>query len=625
MYQAPLQDLRFVLEQLLEVERLGALPRYRTFSTDIAAAVLEEAGRFAQTVLAPINRLGDQTGARFADGAVEMPAPFREAYRRFVEGGWPQMTAEEAHGGQGAPIVLAVATEEIWSGANLAFTLCPLLGRGAAEALERNASTTLAARVLPRLVSGRWTGTMNLTEPQAGSDLAAIRTRATPEGDHYRIRGQKIFITYGEHDLAENIVHLVLARIDGAPPGVHGISLFAVPKWLIGDGGELGERNDLQCVSIEHKLGIHASPTCVMTYGEHGGAIGYLIGQPHRGLEYMFVMMNSARLSVGVQGVGLSELALQQALDWSRSRVQGHPVGAAAPTGTTAIIEHPDVRRMLLTIKANVEAMRALALYTALQLDLARGQEDAALRAAALARGELLIPIVKGWCTEQATELASLSVQIHGGMGFIEETGVAQTLRDARITSIYEGTTGIQANDLLGRKLHRDQGAAMTELLTQWLRELEAAGAGNPAAATVRDATIEALAALREATDAMLQQLAASPSRAYAVSVPYLQLCGLVLGGALMARAALIAAARLSSGSVGATPAGDAEPAAGATPAANPEPAASPGPAASAAFYCSKLQTARFYAQVLLPQSLALLRVIQWGGASVAEADPQLI
>ena len=614
MYQAPIQDLRFVLEELLGVACLDSLPRYRDFSIDLAAAVLEEAARFAETVLAPINRLGDRTGARFADGAVEMPAAFREAYRRFVEGGWPQMTADPAHGGQGAPIVLAAATEEIWSGANLAFTLCPLLGRGATEALERNASAELAARLLPNLVSGRWTSTMNLTESQAGSDLAAIRTRATPQGDHYRIRGQKIFITYGEHDLAENIVHLVLARIDGAPPGVHGISLFAVPKRLMGEGGALGARNDLQCLSIEHKLGIHASPTCVMSYGEHDGAIGYLIGEPHRGLEYMFVMMNSARLSVGVQGVGLSQLALQQSLEWARSRVQGHPVGDVGDVGDAGdaggvapapIIAHPDVRRMLLTIKANVEAMRALALYTALQLDLARGEEDPALRAAALARGELLIPIVKGWCTEQASELASVSVQIHGGMGFIEETGAAQTLRDARITSIYEGTTGIQANDLLGRKLQRDQGAAMTELLTQWLRELETVGAGDPAVATVRDAAIEALAALRDATDAMLRQLAASPPRAYAVSVPYLRLCGGVLGGALMARAAVIAATQLAAGS-------------GTAPAAVSD-------SADAAFYRSKLQTARFYAQQLLPQSQALLRVIQWGGASVMEADPQLI
>ncbi|MGH8142538.1 MAG: acyl-CoA dehydrogenase [Steroidobacteraceae bacterium] len=601
MYRAPIQDLRFVLEELLGVASLERLPRYSGFSIDLVSAVLEEAGRFAAAVLAPINQLGDRTGARLVDGAVQMPAQFRDAYRLFVEGGWPQMAADAAHGGQDVPLALAVATEEIWSGANLAFTLCPLLARGAVESLERNADPALAARLLPNLVSGRWTGTMNLTEPQAGSDLAAIRTRARPEGDHYRISGQKIFITYGEHDLAENIVHLVLARIDGAPSGVRGISMFAVPKLLLDENGRPGARNDLQCVSIEHKLGIHASPTCVMSYGDHDGAIGYLIGEPHRGLEYMFVMMNSARLSVGVQGVGLSELALQQASDWAHSRVQGHAVGAPADAPAT-IIAHPDVRRMLLTIKANVEAMRALALYTAVELDRARGGEDAARSAAALTRGELLIPIVKGWCTEQAAELASVNVQIHGGMGFIEETGAAQTLRDARITSIYEGTTGIQANDLLGRKLQRDHGAAMTALLATLLQELQGAATSDPTAAAVRDAAIEGVAALREATDAVLRQLAATPPRAYAVSVPYLQLCGRVLGGALMARAALIAGERLAG--------------------RGPEPASA---APDAGFYRSKLQTARFYAQQLLPQCLGLVRVIQSGGACVTDAEPDLI
>jgi alkylation response protein AidB-like acyl-CoA dehydrogenase len=610
MYQAPIQDLRFVLEELLGAASLASLPRYREFSTDLAAAVLEEAGRFAHTVLAPINRLGDRAGAGFHDGSVQLPPEFRDAYRRFVDGGWTQMSADPAYGGQGMPLVLAAAAEEIWSGANLAFTLCPLLGRGAVETLELNAAPALAARLLPQLVSGRWTGTMNLTEPQAGSDLGAIRTHATPEGDHYRLRGQKIFITYGEHDLAENIVHLVLARIDGAPPGVRGISLFAVPRQLLGNDGAPGARNDLQCVSIEHKLGIHASPTCVMTYGERDGAIGYLIGEPHRGLEYMFVMMNSARLSVGIQGVGLSQLALQQALEWARSRVQGHAVGAAGDA-PGPIIAHPDVRRMLLTIKASVEAMRALALYAALQLDLARAHPDPARAAAALARGELLIPIVQGWCTELASELASVNVQVHGGMGFIEETGAAQTLRDARITSIYEGTTGIQANDLLGRKLRRDGGAAMAALLAELLDELGAKPAAPGAAATddataaaVCAAAAEGITALRAATDVLLAQLASSPSRAYAVSVPYLRLCGYVLGGALTARAAVIAATATAAAAIA---------------------TAATGRVGDAAFYRSKLQTARFYVDQLLPQSLALLRVVQSGGASVADAQPELI
>jgi 3-(methylthio)propanoyl-CoA dehydrogenase len=594
MYRAPIRDLRFVLDELLGVASLAALPRYHEFSSELAASVIDAAARFAQDVLAPINRIGDSLGASFHDGAVQMPAQFRSAYRQLVDGGWTQLTAAPEFGGQGAPLVLAVAVEEIGFGANVAFMLCPLLARGAAEALEAVASPSLQARLLPMIVSGEWTGTMNLTEPQAGSDLAAIRARATPDGDHYRISGQKIFITYGEHDLAPNIVHLVLARIDGAAPGIKGISLFAVPKFLINADGSLGQHNDLRCVSIEHKLGIHASPTCVMSYGDRGGAIGYLIGKPHHGLEYMFIMMNSARLSVGVQGVGLAELALQQASDWARSRIQGRPAGAAGNAAMT-IGHHPDVRRMLLTMKANVEAMRALALYTALQLDRARGEDHEARRAGALMRGELLIPIVKGWCTDQASELASLAVQVHGGMGFIEETGVAQTLRDVRITSIYEGTTGIQANDLLGRKLGRDRGAAMTALLSDTMRELNDMRGSDATIRSARNATIEAVTMLRDATEVLRQQVTETPARAYAVAVPYLHLCGRVLGGAMMARSAAIAAARLAAGD------GDEK------------------------FYRAKLQTARFFAEHLLPQSLSLLRIIKSGGASVAEADPELM
>ncbi len=602
MYQPPVRDLRFVLDELLGVATLTALPRYQEFSSDLAASVIDEAARFAQDVLAPINRVGDSSGASFHDGAVQMPAGFRRAYQLYIEGGWTQLAAPVEFGGQGAPLVLAVAVEEIGFGANVAFMLCPLLARGAAEALEAVATPALQALVLPKIVSGEWTGTMNLTEPQAGSDLALIRARATPDGDSYRISGQKIFITYGEHDLAPNIVHLVLARIDGAPAGIKGISLFAVPKFLINADGSLGEHNDLRCVSIEHKLGIHASPTCVMSYGDRGGATGYLIGQPHHGLEYMFIMMNSARLSVGVQGVGLAELARQQASEWAHNRVQGRPAGASGAAAAT-IVHHPDVRRMLLTLRANVEAMRALALFTAWQLDRARGETDPALRAAALARGELLIPIVKGWSTDQATELASLAVQVHGGMGFIEETGVAQTLRDARITSIYEGTTGIQANDLVGRKLGRDKGAAMAALLGDTLRELNELKGGDATMRSVRNATIEAITMLRDATEALRAQVAEDPARAYAVSVPYLHLCGRVLGGAMMARSAGIASARLAAG--GASGAG--------------------GGGGDEKFYRAKLQTARFYAEHLLPESLGLLRIIKSGGASVAEADPELL
>lgn len=594
MYQAPLKDLRFVLEELLGAASLAQFARYQEFSSELAAAVLEEAARFAQQVLAPINRLGDRVGARFEQSAVHLPPEFRNAYQRFVEGGWPQLSADAAQGGQGVPLVLAVACDEMWFGANIAFMLCPQLGRSAAETLAAVASTPLQALLLPRLISGEWAATMSLTESQAGSDLAAIRTRAQPDGDHYRLYGQKIFITYGEHDLTDNIVHLVLARIDGAPPGVRGISLFAVPKRLINADGSLGDRNDLRCVSIEHKLGMHVSPTCVMSYGDRDGALGYLVGEPHQGLQYMFIMMNAARLAVGVQGVGLAELALQQASAWAHNRVQGRALGA--PGGPPVVIaQHPDVRRLLLSMRANVEAMRALALYVALELDRARADSDEARRARALTRAELLIPIVKGWCTEQGIEVVSLGLQVHGGMGYIEETGIAQTLRDVRITSIYEGTTAIQANDLLGRKLGRDRGAAMVALLVDSLRELNDLRGTGGAIRSVRNATIEAVTVLRDATEALLPQLAQAPDNAYAVSVPYLRLCGRVFGGVMLARSAAIASRKLEHGD------------------------------ADKDFYRSKLQSARFYAEHLLPECGSLARIVKSGGASVAEADADLL
>jgi alkylation response protein AidB-like acyl-CoA dehydrogenase len=629
MYHAPLKDLRFVLNELLQAQQLSQLRRYAEFNAELSDSILEEAARFGEEVLAPINVLGDARGAQHRDGRVQMPEEFRDAYAKFVAAGWPQLTAPAELGGQGAPLVLGVATEEIWFGCNLAFMLCPQLSRGALDALEMVASPALKQMLLPKLVNGEWTGTMNLTEPQAGSDLALIRTRARAEGDHYRITGQKIFITYGDHDMADNIVHLLLARIDGAPPGVKGISLFAIPKRLINPDGTLGADNDLRCVSIEHKLGIHASPTCAMSYGDNGGALGYIVGEPHRGLEYMFIMMNAARLSVGVQGIGLSELALQQATAWAHSRVQGRPVeprrgpvprAASAPSiahnrapaaGTAAaggapgagepatdastIVHHPDVARMLLTIRANVEAMRALALYAAITFDRARAEPDQGRRDAALARGELLIPIVKAWSTDQGAELASLAIQIHGGMGFIEATGVAQTLRDVRITSIYEGTTGIQANDLLGRKVGRDRGQTLSALLSDLMREINDLKGSDPSLRSVRNAAIEALTVLRDATIALLHQYGEEPARAYAVSVPYLHLCGRVLGGALMARSAAIASRRLAEGGE------------------------------DTRFYRAKLQSARFYAEYLLPESLSLARTVKSGGPSVVEADSELI
>ena len=594
MYRAPLKDLMFALTEVVDAPSLAQMPRFAEFSTDLAESVLNEAGRFASEVLDPLNKIGDREGARLTPQGVRCASGFVEAYRQYVEGGWTQLAVSVEHGGQGMPLALGTAAEEISCGANTAFILCPLLARGAIEAIAAVGSAELRERYLPKLVSGEWTGTTNLTEPQAGSDLAALRTRAVREGDHYRIIGQKIFITYGDHDMAANIVHLVLARIDGAPPGTKGISMFIVPKRLLRADGTPGELNDVRVASIEHKLGIHGSPTCVMAYGDQGGAIGYLVGEPNRGLEYMFIMMNSARLGVGIQGVGMGERALQAAVEWARTRVQGRLAGGPDPA-PVPIIQHPDVRRMLLGMKATVESLRAIALYTAVQLDRARGANDAKTRAAALARGELLIPIVKGWSTEQGIEVASTGVQVHGGMGYIEETGAAQILRDVRITAIYEGTTAIQANDLLGRKLARDGGAAMSALLAEIDSEMRAVDGRNATVRHVSAAVLDAAELLRTATTQLLQQYQASVPAALAVAVPYLKLTGCVTGGWLAARAAARAAARLAAGG------GDTE------------------------FLRGKLQTARFYADQLLPQARGWAEVCRGGAASVTEALPELL
>ncbi len=512
-----------------------------------------------------------------------------------MAGGWPQLGIDAELGGQGAPFALVSAVEEIWYGANMALMLCPMLSRGAIEALQLVGSPELKKAYLPDMIAGNWSGTMVLTESQAGSDLGAIRTRAQPAGDHYLLSGQKIFISYGDHDMAENIVHLVLARIEGAPPGVKGLSLFLVPKFVLGADGRPGRRNDVHCVSIERKLGIHASPTCVLAFGGDSGALGYLVGEANRGLECMFIMMNAARLSVGIQGIGLAERALQQASSWARGRVQGRPVGTQG-SALLPITRHPDVRRLLLTMRSGVEAMRTLALYGALQLDLARAATDAKQRDAALMRGELLIPIVKGWGTEYGTELVSLGLQVHGGMGYIEETGIAQTLRDVRITTIYEGTTAIQANDLLGRKLGRDGGAAMRELLAAAELELkeQPGEADSPGLASVLIGAREALSELRGATESLLAALGSAPASAYAVSVPYLRLCGITFGGWLMARAARIGTAQLHKTD-------------------------------NALYWRSKLQSAQHYAAQTLPLALALARTVRSGGASVAAADADLL
>ncbi len=591
MYRAPLKDLSFVLHRVIDDGQLVGCAAFSDYSADLADTILQEAGKFAENVLDPLWKSADREGAKWTPEGVRTPTGFDAAYRQFVEGGWPALRADPHFGGQGAPTVIGTAVEELWASSNLAFKLCPMLTQGAIEALELTGTDAQKALYLPKMVSGEWTGTMNLTEPQAGSDLAAIRTRAVPEGDYYRLYGQKIFITYGEHDLTPNIIHMVLARIEGAPPGVKGISLFIVPKVLVNADGSLGARNDVHCISIEHKLGIHGSPTAVLAYGQKDGAIGYLVGEPNRGLEYMFIMMNAARLSVGLEGYAVAERAYQQAAEWGRTRIQGKPPVASSDGKPLPIAHHPDVKRMLLTMRSQIEAMRALALYTALQLDLAAAHPDATQRAAAKARGELLIPIVKGWCTETGVELASIGIQVHGGMGFIEETGAAQVLRDARITTIYEGTTGIQSNDLIGRKIGRDRGATMAALLTAIETEIEAL----PESAVGRAETLEAVASLRAATTALLASMASDPACGAAVSVPYLKLCGVVLGGWLMTRSAAIAAADLASG------------------------------AADREFMQAKVATARFYALHVLPQAQAQARVVTGGAASVLEMDAALL
>jgi alkylation response protein AidB-like acyl-CoA dehydrogenase len=592
MYRAPVRDVRFVLEELLGAQRLAASAELADYSNELAQSVLEEAARFAETVLEPLNQPGDVHGARWTENGVVTAPGFREAYRQFVEGGWPALGAFPEFGGQRTPRVLNSAVSEFWASANLAFKLGPMLTHGAVHALELCGTPAQKRIFLPPMVRGEWTGTMVLTESHAGSDLGQVRTRAVPAGEHHRLFGQKIFITWGDHDLTANTIHMVLARIEGAPAGVRGISLFVVPKVLVNPDGSLGARNEVRCLSIERKLGIHASPTCVLAFGEKEGAVAHLIGEPGRGLEYMFIMMNSARLSVGAEGYAVGERAFQRALEWARTRVQGKPP-VAAPAGPVPIIHHPDVKRMLLLMKSQTEASRALTLYGAFKFDLAEYDGHEAVRAAARARGELLTPIIKGWCTEIGNEVAGIGVQVHGGMGFIEETGAAQYLRDVRITTIYEGTTGIQSNDLIGRKLARDRGAAMGALLEDMERELRAISAGDALVEDVRKAALEGVSLLGRATRALLEALARQPERAMAVSVPYLKLCGYVAGGWLLAKSAALASTRTAG--------------------------------AEREFYAAKRHTAAFYAGQVLPGAAALARVVESGGASVIETEAGLL
>ncbi len=583
-YAAPLAEMRFVIDTVAGLDRGAA-----DVAPELAGAILDEAAKFAAAELDPLNQMADRTGSVLENGVVRTPPGFREAYRHYAEAGWMGLACDPEHGGQGLPLSLAAAVVEMWNSACMSWALCPLLNFGAIELLQAHGSAEQKRVYLDRLVSGEWTGTMNLTEPQAGSDLGALRTRAVPAtderwGEHYRISGQKIFITYGDHDLTDNIVHMVLARTPDAPPGSRGISLFVVPKFLPDAEGRPGERNDLRALRLEEKLGIHASPTCVMSYGEGEGAIGWRIGEENRGLECMFTMMNSERLLVGVQGVAIAERAYQQALDYARMRVQGHPVGMKRDAGPLPIIHHPDVRRMLLAMRAGVEAMRALTCLAAAAIDASR-RAGGETRFRAGRRADLLIPVVKAWCTDLGVEIASLGVQVHGGMGYIEETGAAQYLRDARIAPIYEGANGIQANDLVGRKLGRDQGEAARELFLE-MRAGLAALDGVAELEPVRRALAPGLDALERATDYLVT---AEPALAAAGSSPYLALFGTVAGGWLMARLALAARQRA---------AGD--------------------------FAAVKLATARFYAEHYLARAPAYLPGIM-GGATVVDFDPDLL
>ena len=589
-YVAPLKDMLFVLTELAGLDKVAALPGYEEAAPDVVEAILDESAKFTGGVLDPLNRSGDEEGAKWADKAVTMPKGFREAYAQFVDNGWNALGGNPEFGCQGLPKVVSAAVQEMWKSANMSFSLCPLLTLGAIEALELFGSEEQKAAYLPNMISGKWTGTMNITEPQAGSDLAAIRSRAEPQADgSYRIFGNKIFITYGDHDMAENTIHLVLARTPGAPEGVKGISLFVVPKFLVNADGSLGPRNDVYCVSIEHKLGIHASPTCVMAHGDNGGSIGTLVGKENEGLKYMFVMMNAARFAVGLEGLAISERAYQHAAHYARERIQGRAIeGSPAPV---AIVKHPDIRRMLMLMRANTEAMRALAYAVAAAHDAAHAHPDAAQRAQNQAFVDLMIPVVKGWSTETGNAMAYLGVQIHGGMGFVEETGAAQFMRDARITTIYEGTTGIQANDLIGRKIAREGGTTIKAVIAM-MRETQAqvAAQPGPAFAAIAAALALGIDSVALAADYIVNTYGKDVRAVAAGAVPFLQLMGNVSGGWMMARAALAAQAKIA--------AGDADP-----------------------FHPAKIATARFYASHIMAAAPGLAHVVVQAGPSALELD----
>ena len=600
-YFAPLKDMLFVINELADLDAVTALPGFEDATRETAQVVLEENAKFVQDVIAPLNRAGDTAPSSWKDGVVTTTAGFKAAFKTYGEAGWQGVQHDVEYGGQGLPKLIATPCIEMLNSANLSFALCPLLTDGAIEALMTAGSDAQKQTYLANLISGQWTGTMNLTEPQAGSDLAQVRTRAVPQGDGtYRVFGQKIYITYGEHDMAANIVHLVLARTRDAPEGVKGISLFTVPKVLVNDDGSLGARNDVYCASIEHKLGIKASPTAVLLFGEDNfqvdgkaGAIGQLVGEENRGLEYMFVMMNAARFQVGMQGIAIAERAYQQAVAYAKDRVQSRDV--AGSSGPVTIIHHPDVRRMLMTMRAQIEAARAIAYVTAAAYDAGHRSPDAATQKQNQAFYEYLVPIVKGWSTELSIEVASLGVQVHGGMGFIEETGAAQHYRDARILTIYEGTTAIQANDLVGRKTMRDGGATAKGIVAQVRSTAtELAGSASSDLKAIAQRLMAGAQALEDVVDFVVANAKSDIRAVFAGSVPYLKLAGIVLGGWQMARAAGIASAKLDAGEV------DAD------------------------FHRAKVATARFFADHLLSQAPGLREgIVEGAGAVMALEEAQ--
>ena len=588
-YNAPLEDMRFVLNRVVNLEEVTNLPGLDGMDTNLTNQILEEAGKFSSNILAPLNHFGDKKGAQIENGVVRPVEGFSDAYKQWAEAGWNSSPFSSEYGGQGLPWALTTALWEMWNSSNMAFSLCPLLTQAAIDALARHGSKEQKNTYLEKLVSGQWTGTMNLTEPQSGTDLGTIRTSSKREGEHYRIKGQKIYITWGDHDMTDNIIHLVLARSPDGPVGSRGLSLFIIPKFLVNPDGSLGQRNDVRPVSIEHKIGIHASPTCVMSYGENDGAIGYLIGEENRGIEYMFVMMNNARLAVGLQGLAIAERAYQQAVTFAKERIQGKSIQGSLTE--VPIIEHPDVRRMLLSMKSQIEAMRGLCYEVSADLDRANRIEDDEARADAQSMLDLMIPIVKAWCTDTGLTITSTNIQVHGGMGFMEESGAGQHYRDARITTIYEGTNGVQAMDLLGRKIVRDGGEIVYKFIANVQQTINDLDINETSHLSLSKHLSASLNSLETAVVWMLKTYPNEPGRAAAGATSLLEMMGLISGGWMLARGVFEATRQLKNNE------GDKD------------------------FLTNKLKTAQYFAEAHLSRAPSLLNPITGGGDCVMDFD----